>query len=59
MSAALTPEEKRRHLAAAKRWHGRKKGARSRLDKQRCHREAMRHLYTVLGHVPAVGGPLL
>ena len=48
MSAPLTPEQKR-ELANAKRWHGRKKGARSRPDVMRCHRAAMRHLYRALG----------
>jgi hypothetical protein len=49
----------RRQLAAANRWHGRKKGTRSRLDKLRCHEQAMRHLWAAIGRPDKLAGPLL
>jgi len=49
----------RRELAAAKRWHGRKKGARSKVDRMRLHETAMRHLWVAIGRPDKLVGPLL
>lgn len=45
----LSEAEKKRHFQAANRWHGRKKGARSRADRLRCHALAMEHTFIALG----------
>jgi hypothetical protein len=53
-------EERKKHLAAAKRWHSRMPGARRRYgerDARRCHEKAMEHLYASLGAPKK--GPLL
>lgn len=56
----LSPEEKLKHLAAAKRWTSRQAKAHGRPEKLRCHAQAMRHLYKFLDHVPKPGpGDLL
>ena len=54
---SLSAEEKRRHLAAAKRWSSRMKAAHGRPERMRCHDQAMRHIYLVLGHVPTGTDP--
>jgi len=56
----LNSESRKKHLAAAKRWCARQKAARRQRgdrDAMRCHEQAMRHLYLMLGHVPLHPGP--
>lgn len=56
----LIPEsDRKKHLAAAKRWTSRQKAAHGRPEKLRCHDQAMRHLYLALGHTPRTPGALL
>lgn len=57
MPAPPDPAAKKRHLAAAKRWCSRQKAARSRGEKLRCHEQAMRYVYLMLGHIPSGPGP--
>ena len=54
----MSPEpDRKKHLAAAKRWCARQKAAQGRPEKLRCHDQALRHLYLMLGHAPSSPGP--
>lgn len=49
----ITSHDRRKHLAAAKRWTARQKRAHGRPEKLRCHDQALRHLYLALGTMPS------
>ena len=49
MSATLSPEQKRKLVKEANRWHSRAKCARTRAERLNYHERAMERVYALLG----------